>query len=416
MTPKHWQQQPGKGYTHGRGQPSPRWDKPPSLSNKQWHQYLQSAWTTIANTALASQLNARLQQAPSPPQIQTEWNLYMELITRAYQTAINTAIFDAESQQQRQLLCELQAMQRQCKTKIKGLPAKHQWMSIPQPTGYASHETEAARKQNKRLARLYETRRLAHQGKRPPETLLRKVWDVQTTHSMSLEGICAKAEQSIAETLSSRSRREDAARTQRLNHWKHQLAEPNGIAKWMRTKEEIPRGIQTHTNHEVAQDDIEAAKQIAQFWTAYWSEHPNQTLDHQAVGQTMANQIRQAHDHQDIAWHAPSLNEFCAAAKKAKGAAGPDTWSSSEMRCLPQDAHILMGKLFLRFLEAGCLPAQLKESRQVNFAKPGKIQDQQIDVAQTRPISVMSTFWRIFASAWVGTPSMQQVPSCLCLR
>lgn len=394
--------------TRGRLKPAPQWHKPTSMSAQQWRQHLELAWETTSHTSTANQLNTSLQQEAQPQHMQQEWNLYMQLITKTYQAAVATAARNTNQDQQPHLFEELQAMKRHSRTKTKGLPAKHQWVSIPQPTGYATHEGEAARKQNRRLARLYEARRLAQHGKQPHPALLKKLWNLQPGVTLSQEQISQWASQDIAETISERNRQEDLTRKQRFQNWKQQLATPQGVAKWMRTKEEIPKGVHVHTNHQVAQDDSAAASHIAQFWHDFWEEHPNKQLDHQAAGQNLAHTIQQARGHQAVNWQPPTLQEFCQAAKAVKGAAGPDHWSSSEIRNLPTDCHMLMGRLFLRFLDTGCLPQQLKESRQVNLPKPGKIQNHQIDVAQTRPISVMSVFWRLFASAWINTASLQQ--------
>ena len=47
------------------------------------------------------------------------------------------------------------------------------------------------------------------------------------------------------------------------------------------------------------------------------------------------------------------------------------------------------------------MPAQFFESRMISLAKPGKVNAlNQISVKHLRPITVMSVWWRIWASAW----------------
>ena len=43
---------------------------------------------------------------------------------------------------------------------------------------------------------------------------------------------------------------------------------------------------------------------------------------------------------------------------------------------------------------------QFRETKMINLVKPSKVEsNRRLHVANTRPISVMSAFWRIFASA-----------------
>ncbi|CAE7946242.1 unnamed protein product [Symbiodinium sp. KB8] len=52
------------------------------------------------------------------------------------------------------------------------------------------------------------------------------------------------------------------------------------------------------------------------------------------------------------------------------------------------------------WLDKGQLPTQLCETKMTNLVKPSKVESgRRLNVANTRPISIMSTFWRIFASA-----------------
>jgi hypothetical protein len=67
----------------GRLKPQPRWPKPSQLNSTQWKQQLQNAWDDITHSPQAEQLQQSMQQVPTQGGIQTEWNLYMHLITLA---------------------------------------------------------------------------------------------------------------------------------------------------------------------------------------------------------------------------------------------------------------------------------------------------------------------------------------------
>ena len=78
---------------------------------------------------------------------------------------------------------------------------------------------------------------------------------------------------------------------------------------------------------------------------------------------------------------------------------GPDQWSSEELKFLFGEA-MLWHALSKTWLDKGQLPTQLCETKMTNLVKPSKVESgRRLNVANTRPISIMSTFWRIFASA-----------------
>ena len=55
------------------------------------------------------------------------------------------------------------------------------------------------------------------------------------------------------------------------------------------------------------------------------------------------------------------------------GAAGPDGWSANELRYLPLPAIRLWEHLGRRWIQAGTVPQQLTEVRQVNLPKVHKM-------------------------------------------
>ena len=48
----------------------------------------------------------------------------------------------------------------------------------------------------------------------------------------------------------------------------------------------------------------------------------------------------------------------------------------------------------------------MREARQVNLSKPGKEEQGKLKAEHTRPISVFSTWWRTWLSAWITTTSV----------
>ena len=65
------------------------------------------------------------------------------------------------------------------------------------------------------------------------------------------------------------------------------------------------------------------------------------------------------------------------------------------------DVFHMFSLLAKRWLECGDVPQQMCESRMVCLPKPGKIQCGNIvPVQHTRPITVLSAWWRLWSSAW----------------
>eukprot|EP00959_Pyramimonas_sp_CCMP1952_P073226 1530798-Pyramimonas_sp.AAC.1 len=61
----------------------------------------------------------------------------------------------------------------------------------------------------------------------------------------------------------------------------------------------------------------------------------------------------------------------------------------------------LFRMIAIRWQTAGEVPEMLKETRQANLPKPGKVQAGRLEAGDARPINVECVWWRVWASAWV---------------
>ena len=94
--------------------------------------------------------------------------------------------------------------------------------------------------------------------------------------------------------------------------------------------------------------------------------------------------------------------------RDAEGSSGCDGWAAGELKHLPLGAIETWHKLAGRWLQAGTVPTQLTQVRQVNLPKAHKIESNGcLHVSGMRPISVLSAFWRIWASAWITSKEIQ---------
>ena len=78
-----------------------------------------------------------------------------------------------------------------------------------------------------------------------------------------------------------------------------------------------------------------------------------------------------------------------------------------EIRCLPIKAVEAFRRCTLRWHHTGQVPKQFLESRQVNLIKPHKVVDGRVTCDDLRQISILSGFWRVYASAWVKSDQIK---------
>ena len=105
-------------------------------------------------------------------------------------------------------------------------------------------------------------------------------------------------------------------------------------------------------------------------------------------------------------WVGPSVDDLCWVFKN-QGSSGPDQWHSDELKHLPFEAVVVWRTLTQWWPRAGLLPEELCESRMVNFPKENSCLRVILDGAHTRPISIPSVFWRVYAKAMLQSNGMQ---------
>ena len=101
----------------------------------------------------------------------------------------------------------------------------------------------------------------------------------------------------------------------------------------------------------------------------------------------------------------PTEGEFEKGFKCEKEAAGTDGYSGKDLRQMPKG----IAKMFRRIterLETGEVPKVMKEARQKNWSKSGKVKaDGRLEAGHTRPISIFQAWWRTYTGVWVKEKS-----------
>ena len=186
----------------------------------------------------------------------------------------------------------------------------------------------------------------------------------------------------------------------RLGDWRDRLVRSDAaLSRWLNSKIN-PVGVAVaDLQGHVAETDVDAARVIFDYWRGFWEQKSADQPSLQSRVNRMCESIEERHDPGD--WRAPTGQELRALACDGKGACGPDGWTGCEIAWLPLVVFDVFALLAKRWLACGVVPDQMCESRMVCLPKPGKLRHGNVvSVQDTRPITVLSTWWRLWSSAW----------------
>ena len=176
------------------------------------------------------------------------------------------------------------------------------------------------------------------------------------------------------------------------------------LGTWLKNKQTQTNKARLCRQGVTAETRAQATSMVCDHWKDVWAEQRHVNVD-----EAVRTLVQGFGPVQDTRWAGLTALDLCKAMCSAKGSAGPDGWAADEIRHLPFQVCELLFQLTRRWEREGLLPLQLKQARQVTLTKPGKIQaDGTLQVKHTRPISVCSIFWRIYASAWASNQQLQQ--------
>lgn len=160
---------------------------------------------------------------------------------------------------------------------VKGGPGIQQVVHLRAAPQSKDERNEKLRRISKRLARLYELRRLLQnndsQRREPQITLLcRKLWRRPIGDNFASRWqLCNNA---IADAKADQTREEDEQKSLRLLNWKERINQPNlkHLSRWVRQRESGCKPVVlTHGDH-IAWNRQEATKLIKNYWTEAWKK------------------------------------------------------------------------------------------------------------------------------------------------
>ncbi|CAE7718653.1 dlpC, partial [Symbiodinium necroappetens] len=339
----------------GRLRPMPSWEKPAAAPAETWREKLLDCWNEdmTAHHAYA-EICYRFQSLQ--PDVQHEWDLFMFLVDELHRRTLCALAADESVLPELRDQCVALLAQPHVKNR-KGTVAVHQWVN--------------------RLT----FRRL----------LLEREAFVKL-----LEGVPVGLRVFTA-------REEAALKDKALKQWKSDMSSGNlrKLSRWIKGREVDQKSVVLVREGLAAGNRQQALEFIRAHWQSLWAQQRERRQDPSAVAATLLEGFPEGQRRQ-VQWQQVTAEHLQKAFSQVKGSAGPDGWTAEEVKHFPAPCVALMHQLCLRWLQAGLLPRQLREVKMVNLPKPQKIKaDHTLEAGHTRPISVASIFWRIFAKAWL---------------
>ena len=191
---------------------------------------------------------------------------------------------------------------------------------------------------------------------------------------------------------------EKNTREKRLNDWKTKVrTDLKFVSRWLRSRDNP--GL-THVRGPDGEPLAKqaAVEEIKHFWIDFWNDVQARSPPNDQITDHL---LQTAVSPPPVPWVAPTPMQLMRQASFAKGAPGADGWTGSEVASLPVEAWTVFHSLSQRWLRSGQLPQALLGARIVFVAKAGKQQNGMVKAGDTRPITVLSCFWRTWLSAWL---------------
>ena len=364
--------------------PTADFSRPDEVCTSVWRQALNDAWNNLG--IVGSSFDGLT--------VQESWDLFMLSLDRMFRTALHSldhqGLLSAES---------VKRVQRRCNAKgvVPGWRSRN-WARSQNTWGKGSMKVVKIRK---RLARLYEYKRLLT---RPDG------WDQHRVSVNSLAkkldlpvgpGALPKLTQEISSTRLRLDEVERSTRNEVLKQWRERLrTDPKAVSRWLKSRDtccvDIVKGADSTVHH-----PKDVASEIHRYWTRFWESNDS---NHGRISQQLVEFAHVAP--QPIQFDPPDLQLLVKTARSqcSGGAASVDGWHGDELRHLPESALGVFRHLALQWEQRQEIPNQFHYSRMVNL--PKKTVNGELCVENIRPITILASFWRLWASSYMRTPGV----------
>ena len=217
-------------------------------------------------------------------------------------------------------------------------------------------------------------------------------------------GLTEAVRRTITATHRAMGQDEAQAKAAKIEEWRGRMRQGlTQVASWLKSKTDIPTPTivrQAGGDTQTAESREEACSWIADHWKAVWREG---ALAPQEVQERAAYLIHHI-EKPFVRWRRPQDDEMLNAFRRAKGSCSPDGWLGQELKHISQGMAARFNTVVSRWEKAGKVPREIKQARQINLPKPKKVKGGKTAAGDTRPISVFSVLWRVYAAAWMATP------------
>ena len=135
-----------------------------------------------------------------------------------------------------------------------------------------------------------------------------------------------------------------------------------GLSRWIKGKEKDQRSVTLTDNNHIAATRQEAINLIKNYWTRIWEKQTAEAPSAEEIATALTNAFPAGVRAQEIDWTESTEGQLLQACASAKGTAGPDGWSSAEVRQLPPGVVAVFHKVSIRWLQSGLIPDTLRQA------------------------------------------------------
>ena len=392
-------------------QPGPKWDRPKAIDRETWTQHVESCWANMTADIQEFHNGFLTQEVISVDQ---EWNGFLLLLDKLMRNTFAALLENPASN----TALRQDASRKLAQTKVKGrmpdLVSRQLKRCRPQ---MAQGDMQLA-KLRKRTARLYELKRcLLKQSQEDLSTAARQKWNsvaanlIQKLELGSDGGTLGHILTLIAASKDALHDLELQVRERRLQAWKSSISSDIKYAsKWLKSRFQ-PQNLHITVNGQQTSNDQAGIRELHQFWTNFWISMDRDSPEVASISQQL---LLDTPLKQSRAWEAPSPQVLMAQAAKGRGSSGIDGWTGDDLSVLPIGVWEVFRQLSIRWLEVEAVPQVLLQAKAVFIPKPDKAEAGGIATNDCRPITVLSSWWRIWMSAWLQSPDMKSwIPTVL---
>ena len=385
----------------------PKYNKPESMPMETWKLLVRDIWEGKKNTEERKLLE---EVATNPTDdLEQEWTLFQQCLENTYQEAMHHCLEHGLHSPG----AEEEAIRDALNTKTrKGGQGDHMWKRHSSNRPCCTNSGKE-RRDRRKLARSEHLEQELKKGRTPDPKLLKKVLKKNADVADPLPRT-KQIKKDLAESL---KKLEEEEKKKRMQGWRGRMQTVQGISRWAKSRDKVAMPIINDGQGNFAGTRHEAVTMVINHWKKTWNRFTSEQDKKQKIDDAKKIFETAFADTKELAAACcfktrPSEEAFEEKAKNASGAGGPDGWTSDEVKAAPPGAIRLFCRLTQNWEKHRRAPKGLEVANQKNLVKEKKIKFLQnkptLAAADTRPISIFSVWWRLWASVWATSKQIQE--------